>query len=288
MFVVAGVTGNTGSVVADTLIAAGKKVRVLVRDVEKGTPWAAKGAEVAIVRSLDDGPGLTAALKGASGAYLLSPPDMQTQSFRPERAKMFDVIAKAVEESGVPHVVLLSSVGAQHPSGTGPIVTLHDAETRLAKTPAKLTFVRAAYFAENFGAVAGAAKAGKLPSFLPAGFAFPVVTTRDIGLTAAKALLEGPPAKKIDVVELASGKREITNQEVASILAKKLGHAVAVEELPLDAVVPAFTSFGISPHIAGLYRELYEGMLNGKVTFDGNGRRVQGETEPSEVIERLV
>jgi hypothetical protein len=36
MFVVTGVTGNTGSVVASTLLAAGKPVRVVVRDAKKG------------------------------------------------------------------------------------------------------------------------------------------------------------------------------------------------------------------------------------------------------------
>ena len=46
MFVVTGVSGNTGSVVADRLLAAGAKVRVVVRSAEKGEPWKARGAEV--------------------------------------------------------------------------------------------------------------------------------------------------------------------------------------------------------------------------------------------------
>ena len=48
MYVVAGVSGNTGSVVADTLLAQKLPVRVVVRDEAKGAPWKAKGAEVAI------------------------------------------------------------------------------------------------------------------------------------------------------------------------------------------------------------------------------------------------
>jgi len=34
-----------------------------------------------------------------------------------------------VKTSGIPHVVLLSSVGAQHAQGTGPIRSLHHAES---------------------------------------------------------------------------------------------------------------------------------------------------------------
>lgn len=293
MFVVAGVSGRSGAVVAEQLLAAGKKVRVLVRAAEKGAPWSAKGAEVAIVKSLDDAAALTEALRvgtrPAEGVYLLSPPDPQAEDFRAERRVTFEAIAKAIDDSGVGHVVLLSSIGAQHEAGTGPIATLHDAEARLAKTKAKLTFVRAGYFLENFDATAAATKAGKLPSFLPADLRFPVVTTRDIGVVAAKALLEGPPAKDVDVIELA-GPRDLTTREIAAIFAKKVGHDVAVEEHPLDAVVPTFTSFGLSAHIAGLYAEMYDGIRKGKVTFEGgvHTRLVRGDTDPATVIDRMI
>ncbi|MEO1568758.1 MAG: NAD(P)H-binding protein, partial [Pseudomonadota bacterium] len=48
MFVISGATGKTGSVVAQTLLDQGQAVRVIVRSEEKGTPWKAKGAEVAV------------------------------------------------------------------------------------------------------------------------------------------------------------------------------------------------------------------------------------------------
>ncbi len=53
MYVIAGVSGNTGKVVADTLLAQGKKVRVVVRDAQKGEAWKKRGAEVAVAE-LDD------------------------------------------------------------------------------------------------------------------------------------------------------------------------------------------------------------------------------------------
>ena len=52
-FVVAGVTGHVGSVVARDLLAAGDSVTVIVRDANKGAEWSARGAKVA-VGSLDD------------------------------------------------------------------------------------------------------------------------------------------------------------------------------------------------------------------------------------------
>lgn len=43
MYVAAGVTGNTGAVVADTLLKNGKEITVLVRSAEKGADWSKKG-----------------------------------------------------------------------------------------------------------------------------------------------------------------------------------------------------------------------------------------------------
>ena len=70
MFVVLGATGNTGSVVADTLLSRKQPVRIVVRSADKGAAWKAKGAEI-VVASLDDVSSLTKAFEGANGVYLL-------------------------------------------------------------------------------------------------------------------------------------------------------------------------------------------------------------------------
>ncbi|MBN9163459.1 MAG: NmrA family NAD(P)-binding protein [Myxococcales bacterium] len=288
MFVVAGVTGNTGSVVAETLLAAGKKVRVLVRDSAKGAPWQAKGAEVRVLASLDDEAALASALEGAEGAYLLSPPDVGAADFLAQRRATVDAIAAAIDRSNVAHVVFLSSIGGQHEGGTGPIRTVHYGEQRLAKTKAKLTFVRAAYFLENWAAVAPATKGGKLPSFIRADQAIPMVGTRDIGAVAARALLEGPPASRIDIIELA-GSRDLSPRDVAAIFGSLVGTQVEVQEAPTSAVVPTFTGFGISSSVAGLFEEMYEGIANGKVAWEGtNVRAVRGTVDPASVLRAFV
>jgi uncharacterized protein YbjT (DUF2867 family) len=288
MFVVAGVSGRTGAVVAETLLEAGKKVRVLVRDAAKAESWRKRGADVHVLATLDDADALASALEGAEGAYLLSPPDIKTETFLEDRRKTIDAIATAIDRSRVPHVVLLSSVAAQQPGKTGPIRSLHYGEARLAKTSTKLTFVRAAYFLENWASVAGATKGGKLPTFLPAGLTLAMVGTRDIGVVSAKALLEGPPATKIDIIELA-GSRDLSSSDVAQLFGNILGRTVEVDEAPLDAIVPAFSSFGISKDVAGLYREMYEGLIDGTVAWEGKGARfVRGTSDPETVLRALL
>jgi len=287
MFVIAGVTGNTGSVVASTLLEQGKKVRVVVRDAAKGEPWKARGAEVAVA-ALDDVAALSKALEGASGAYLLSPPDLGAKDFLAEKKVFVDRLAQAVEASGVPHVVFLSSVGGQQPKGTGVILSVHEGEARLAKTRAKLTFIRAAYFLENWASVLGAAAQGTLPTFLPAELRVPMVGTRDIGLVAARALAEGPPAEKVDIVELA-GPADYSANDIAAAASKIFGKPVRAEGAPLDAVVPTFTSFGISPSVAALMRELYQGVIDGTVAFEGGRARfVRGRDDAETVLRGLA
>jgi len=285
MYAVAGVSGNTGSVVAEELIRRGKKVRVIVRNAEKGEPWKAKGAEVAVA-SVGDAEALGRALAGVEGAYLLNPPDMAATDPIGHARNVGDAFARAIQTSGVQHVVLLSSIGAQHDSGTGPIRGVHEIEQRLRPLGINLTFLRPTYFIENWGSSLGpAAQDGVLPSFLPADLKFPQIATKDIGLFAAEALLAPPSGTR--VVELA-GPEDYTPTEIANAVGGILGRNVTVGVGPLDAVVPAFTSFGISESVAGLFREMYEGLINGRVAWDGTGERKRGTTTPAEVLKPML
>ena len=111
MFVVLGVSGHTGSVVASTLLEQGKAVRVVVRDEVKGAAWKARGAEVAVA-SVDDPAALGAALRGAQGAYLLLPPTAVTTGLEAEQRRVGAALLEAVRQARPAHVVLLSSIGA--------------------------------------------------------------------------------------------------------------------------------------------------------------------------------
>jgi uncharacterized protein YbjT (DUF2867 family) len=275
MFVVLGATGNTGSIVADRLLKAGKQVRVLVRDAAKAAPLAARGAEVQTgsVESVTD---LTAALKGAEGAYLLIPPDGTHTAFLARGARIADAMKQALQATAVPHVVLLSSVGAEVPSGTGPIATVHHAEQVLGTLPkTKLTALRAAYFMENLLGLLHPMKAdGVLPAFSQSlDYAFPMVATRDIGETAARALLEPPTASQI--IEL-SGIKDASFADAAAAFGAALGRPVQAISVPYEGIVPALTAVGLSEHMAGLYREMSEAFGAGKCTFSGKHRTVRG------------
>jgi uncharacterized protein YbjT (DUF2867 family) len=286
MFVIAGASGNTGSVVAGELLDAGRNVRVLVRDPAKAKALADRGAEV-VTGDLFDEAALARAAAGAEGLYLLSPPDARATDFVASRRLQMEAAIRASGKAGVGHVVLLSSIGAQHHSGTGPVVSVHNAEQALRATGLPVTFVRAAYFMANWAAVVPAAKQdGVLPSFIPATLSIPMVSTHDIGLAAARALLDGPRGTRI--IELA-GPRDLSPEDVAAAVGRVLGRSIKVVEAPLEAVVPAFTSFGISENVAGLYREMYQAIRTGKLAWEGGAAElVRGRTTVEEVLAPLL
>lgn len=285
MYVISGATGNTGKIAAKKLLQAGKKVRALARSVDKAADLAALGAEVVAV-DLSDRAGLERALVGAEALYLLSPPDMGSQSFLAERTRLLGSVANTIKSASVPHVVFLSSIGAQHETGTGIIQTVHAGEVALRTAGVTTTFLRAAYFVENWAAVLPVAKQdGVLPSFIAGDQRVPMVSTADIGSLAAEALLDGPRGTR--ALEL-SGPEDVTPKDVAAVVSKILGRTIQLVEPPLDAVVPTFTSFGISADVAGLYHGMYEGIRAGRVSFEGGKAEARRGSTSLEVTLRLL
>ena len=286
MHVVLGATGHTGQAAAEHLLERGKTVRVVVRDAAKGEPWKARGAEVAVAE-LSDAAALAAALAGAEGAYVLVPPQYGVDDMLGAQRRIVDSLAGAIQRSGVPQVVLLSSIGAQRPSGTGPIVSLHRAEGALRSAAKSVTALRAAFFLENWVPFLGAVREkGVLPSFLPPDRPVPMVATRDIGRVAADLLLEPRPG--VRVVEL-SGPRDLTPRDVADALGRRLGRAVRVEPLPLEAVEPSFVAAGMSADVARLFREMYGALIEGGIAWEGGAAEaLRGRLGPDEVLGPLV
>lgn len=281
MFVINGATGNTGSVVAKTLLAAGKRVRAVVRSEAKAAELRGLGAEL-FVADFTDPAALERAVTGAEGVYFLSAPDIAAKDFVSERKALTEVQIAALARAKVPHVVLLSSIGAQHPDGTGPILTLHHAEQQLRRTGIPSTFVRPAYFVENWGEVAHPVKQdGVLPSFLAIDVPVPMVSTPDIGKTAARALLAGP--RGVRAIELA-GPTDPSPNDLAAAASKILGRTIKAVQAPLEAVVPTFMSFGISQNIAELYREMYAGMASGRVAEEPGNEKVRGATSVEQTL----
>ena len=286
MYVVAGVTGNTGSVAAETLLAQDKQVTVIVRSAEKGEPWKAKGAKVAI-SSLDDRPKMTEILRDAEGAYLLIPPNYESGNYLEGRRRLIQALAEAVDASKIEHVVLMSSSGAHLPSGTGLILVNHMGEEAIKKVARNLTILRPGSFVENWAAVLGAAKAnGVLPTFHSPQHKLVMIATPDVGRFAAESLLDPPPGRRI--LNLA-GPQEYSPEDIAQILSGLLGREVRVVNPPMSAAVATFMKAGFSEEVARLFAEMHEAANTGKLVFEKEGAEFRrGTTTAGEVLQKML
>jgi uncharacterized protein YbjT (DUF2867 family) len=284
MFVIAGVTGHVGGVAARELLAAKQPVKVIVRDAAKGKDWAAKGAEVAVGK-LDDREFLASTLKGAKGFFTLLPPDYAAPDFYAYQRKTADTIAGAVKASGVPHVVLLSSIGADVGEGNGPIKGLHYFENALRATGTKLTSIRASYFAENLGQQLAPAKAqGVFPNFGDsADFPLPMIATKDIGKQVALELQK--PQAKSDNLDLLGP--AVSMGQAAEKMGKALGKQLNVVNIPQAGWIPAFVQAGISQQFAGIMAEMLAFFASGKLALKGD-RVIQATTPIDDVIAELT
>lgn len=285
MFAVVGATGNTGSVVVETLLSRKQPVKVVVRSSEKAAGWKAKGAEVAVA-SLDDVSALTKAFEGTKGVYLLVPPNYGAEAWLADQRGRMDRAAEVLRKSGVEHVVFLSSVGGHIAGATGPIRAASYGEHALEAVGKNITILRPGYFMENWVLVIGAAKAeGVLPTFIAPQVKIPMTSTKDIGRIGAEHLIAGGRGKQI--VELA-GPTEYSPEEVASALGQILGKTVTVQAAPLSAIVPTFKSFGFSDEAAKLFEEMYSAFCKGSIGYEHPAKLVRGTVTLYEALRRMV
>ncbi|MGA8553907.1 MAG: NmrA family NAD(P)-binding protein [Candidatus Acidiferrales bacterium] len=257
--VILGASGNTGSIIANTLLSKGRKVRVVGRDAGRLQRFVHKGAE-AFTAELSDAVALTKAFSEARAAYLLLPP----LNSREEQERQSDAIAKAVKESGLRHAVHLSSFGAHVPEGTGPVTGLHTSEQKLnAIGGLKVLHLRAGYFMENnlmaIGMIRGMGIFGH--ALLP-DLKLPMIATRDIGDYAAQRLLDLDFSGK-QTRELL-GERDLSLMEATAVIARGIGKPeLRYQQFTYDQLQQALTQMGFSSKKAEVYIEMFTAVNTG-------------------------
>lgn len=284
MYTITGATGQVGSAVTERLLADGAAVRVLVRDPHKGDAWAARGAEV-VVGDLSDRAALAAAFAGSDGVFALLPFDPTAADLHAHADAQVRAIAGAVADSGVPHVAVLSSVGADLTEGTGPIVALHHLEEQLRATGAIITAVRSGHFQEKVREILDVARdEGIYPVFGDsADVAHPLIATRDIGAVVAEAL-EAAPADH-EIIDLDGP--AYTERQVAALLGAALDRDLQVTTIPQPAWEEVFVAAGMSPDVARVMVGLYDADQRGVLVPRGD-RTVRCETELATTLAEVV
>jgi uncharacterized protein YbjT (DUF2867 family) len=256
MYAVIGATGHTGRVVAETLLAAGKDVRVLGRDAAKLEPLVRKGGHP-IVGSLDDPGMLAKAFDGVSAVYAMIPPDFASDDPLDTQRRHSEAIVGALREMRVPACVHLSSFGAQNRSDAGPVSGLGRHEERLEAIPGlAVLHLRPAFFMENLFSLVPMMKQGFIATPVQADLPMPWIATPDIGAVAAEELLElrfrGHATREL------LGQRDLTWNEATAIVGKAIGKPDLryVQASYADAQA-GLVQAGLKPKLAAAYVEMY-------------------------------
>ena len=263
MYVVAGATGHTGNVVAEALLGRGEKVRVIGRTAERLKALAAKGAEP-FAADLADAAGLAKAFAGAKAVYVMLPPNLASSDYPSFQKRVTDAIVAALRSTGVSHAVTLSSIGADKPDKTGPVLGLHYLEEELNRIDAlNVLHLRAGYFMENTLAQTGIIQnMGMAVGPLHPDLKLPMIATRDIGEAAADILLSLDFRQK-ETRELL-GQRDISMSEVAQSIGSAIGKpGLRYIQAPDEQVRPALVQLGVSSNMAGLLLEMSASLNSG-------------------------
>ena len=284
MYVITGITGKVGSALARSLLAAGQPVRAVVRDATKGATWAAHGCEIARA-DMGDAQALTRAFAGATGVFILPPPEFDPAPGYPEARAVIGSVVAALTAATPQKVLCLSTIGADavHDNLLSQRTLLEDALRELALP---ITFLRPAWFIDNAAwDVPSARETGIIHSYLtPLDRAIPMVAAQDVGEVGAELIQQA--WNGIRVVEL-EGPSRVTPDDLAAAFAQALGRPVRAVPVPRDTWESLFRAQGMrnpGPRI-----RMLDGFNEGWIAFKDGGRDTRkGRTDAGTVIAALV
>ena len=266
MYVVGGVTGHTGSLIARTLLERGESVRAIVRNREQIYNWKDQGAEVVVV-DFNDSLLLSSVLEGAKGAYLLTPQSVYDSNPLRKWSHLNQSIVTAVKNARLKNTVFLSSMGAHLNKHKGLVQALSDAEQKFNNAEIPVTLLRSAYFYENWIHVLDAVhEKSALPTFLNPKRSIPMVSVKDVASVAVDLLLN--PADSSRVVEL-SGPKDYTAQDIIDILVQILGKQIDLLPFAKGGWEEVLGEDELSDEMNALLNETYADLNNNKITFSG-------------------
>jgi uncharacterized protein YbjT (DUF2867 family) len=263
MFAITGATGNTGSVIAAKLLGRGENVRVIGRDASRLAGFVQKGGE-AFVADVTDASALTKAFTGAKAVYAMIPPNPEAPDVSGYQERVSDALVTAITNAGVGHAVVLSSVGADKPKKTGPVVGLRNLEQKLSSVAGlNALYIRAGYFMQNLlPQIAVIQNFGVLGGPLRGDLPVAMIAARDIGEWAAEELLRlsfvGEQAWEL------LGQRDLTYHEVTSVIGRAIGKpSLSYMQLPPERIKPVLLRSGMSSSMADLLLEMSEALNSG-------------------------
>jgi uncharacterized protein YbjT (DUF2867 family) len=269
--IITGSLGNIGKPLAKQLVSAGHEVTVISSNAERKQAIEEIGAKAAI-GSVSDSAFLADTFAGADALFAMTPPNLGGKNVISNTVNAGKAFAEAIKKANIKRVVMLSSIGAHLPNGTGPIAGLHPIEALYNELDnTALTILRAGFFYTNlYNDVPMIKGAGIMGANYPADLKMPMVHPEDIAAAVAEELQKDATGKNIRYI--------ISDVRTPGEVAKTLGAAIGKTDLPWieftdEQSLQGMTQAGLPEELAGLYTEMGSALRSDKIAehfFSGN------------------
>lgn len=255
--------GNIGHNVVDRLLAAKHEVVIISRHPEKVDPAIANGARL-VRGSIDEEAVVDRALDGADALFWLTPIAFDQADYMHWATSIGERAAALARRHAVERAVVISSIGAQHDAGVGPIGCNAVIEKAFEKAVPNVTVLRPGSFMENLLQHVGTmAQTGTMYTRYPISMAIPWIATRDIAERAVVALTDSE-SKGHRLVEL-QGPEDLDQLQVASIVSEAIGRRITSIEVTDEQAKQGMVGGGMPSRFADLLLEMYAALASGRM-----------------------
>lgn len=248
---VIGATGPQGRPVAEKLVAAGFKVKALVRDPAKAEDLAAKGVEI-VQGDLNDAVSVSAAAKGQDGVFML------ISFFVGQAAQAANVIAAAAK-NGVQKIVW-NATGPVLPFDTGnPSTDMRRAIlAELEKGGVPFVALQPTVYMENFliPAVAQEVATKNVLAYpMPEAVRCQWISHQDVAAYVVAAIKSG---SRDDLRIEIGGPEKLSGPEIAERFSRALGRKITFRPMPPEEFARAISFDGNEGAIIGYYQSVFD------------------------------
>jgi uncharacterized protein YbjT (DUF2867 family) len=271
--VLTGSVGNVGRPLTEELVKNGHNVTVITSKIERQKHIQSLGAKAAI-GSMFDVDFLAATFKGADIVYLMETLEAVGDFFDKEVDfigainEIGNNYSQAVRQSGVKHVVHLSSIGAHLQKGNGILQFHYNVETILKQLPddVHIKFIRPVGFYTNlFGLIRNIKTKGAIISNYGGDKKEPWVSPVDIADAIADEMEKPFTGRTIRYV--ASG--EYSPNEIAKALGAAIGkHDLQWQVIPDEQLLNGWLNIGFNAQIAHGFVEMQASQGSGLLYED--------------------
>jgi len=214
---ITGATGNVGIAVLTALSTLNHRLEIVagVRDSDFGTEQVDGFTITNIKFDFTNSATFASALQNIDLLFLLRPPQLS------DVKKYFAPLIEVAKQSSVKHIVFLSVQGVEKSK----IIPHHKIEKLIVDSEIPYTFLRPAYFMQNFTTTLRDDLVNHHRIYLPAGRAkFTVIDVDDIGAVAAKVLTV--PQNHINRSYDLTNNETLTFTEMAAKISSGIGKTI--------------------------------------------------------------